>query len=295
MHQIKGTNSSGLVIPELNIKSCTSSRWAGHSGIWQQRSTQYDRNYWIAGGWFRPSLTETKSANIAVEDYDQTYAAGYSAIRFTAYPIGSNAGYSHVYFETYRSGGQESNTISLPASDPDQWFHFMAAWAGVTDTIEFWVNGKYLSTLKWQDPPYPTSQNRSNSNWTNPVMSRRYAGSWQNAQTYSGAVYSYFLMDLSEFKGNSDFQNMGMDPNDKKTYYKPWMKMDSELIVPITDEDSPGRKDNIKTTNRGLYITVEQGKNDVKPYYDTSTYTGGQYGKGEDSDYFKQPVYGYTL
>ena len=171
----------------------------------------------------------------------------------------------------------------------------MASYSGTSETIEYWINGKYVGTLKFQDPPYITSQNRSNSNFMNPVMSRRYAGTWQSAQTYSGGIYSYFLMDLEEFKGHAPFQSMGMDPNDKETYYKPWMKMDSELIVPITDYDYPSRATAISNTNRGLYVTVEQGNNDVKGYYDSNTYTNTQYAKGDDSDYYQQPVYGYTL
>lgn len=295
MHQIKGTNSSGLVIPELNIKSCSASDWeSGSGGIWQQRSTKYDRNYWISGGWFHPSLTETKSANIAGEDYDQSSAAGYSAVRFYAYPIGGNTGYSHIAYELYRSGGQKQSTISLPASDPDQWFHYMAIWEG-GEAINFFVNGKNLGSITYSDAPYITAQNRSNSNWTNPMMSRRYAGGWQRAQTYSGGVYSYFIMDLSEFKGTSDFQNIGMDPNDKSTYYKPWMEMNNELIVPITDEDWTDRKDIISTSSRGLYITIKQDGNDVTAYYDNGTYTSTNYPRGSDSTYSIQPVYGYTL
>ena len=293
MQQIKGTGRSGLVIPTLNIKSCTSSRWK--DGIWQQRSTQSERRTFICGGWFHPSLTEIKNAILAVEDHDQSNGVGYSALRFMANPIGGNAGYGHIYYENYRSGGQQSATLSLPESDPDQWFHYMTSYSGTVSTSEFWINGKYVGALKYSDPPYVTSQNRANSNWMNPIMSRRYNGAWQDAQTYSGGIYSYFLMDLEEFKGHVPFQSMGMDPNDRETYYKPWMKMDSELIVPITDDDFPSRATAISNTNRGLYVTVEQSRNDVRGYWDTNTYTGNSYARGSDSDYFQQPVYGYTL
>jgi len=297
MLQVKGTGKSGLVIPELNVKSCTESQWMDSNvgGPWQQRSTKHDRRTFICGGWFHPSLTETKVCGIAVEDYDQNSASGYSSARFTAQPIGGNAGYARVLFENYRSGGSDAGHVDLPSSDPDQWFHYMTSWSGTMDTMEWWVNGKYCGEVKYHDPPYITSQNRNNSSWCNTLMSRRYAGAWYRAQTYSGAIYNYFLMDLEAFKGTADFLNAGMVPNDRDTYYKPWMEMDSEFVVPITDKSWPSRATTISNTDRGLYVTVEQSKNDIKGYYDASTYTDTRYDKGSESTYQKQLVYGYTL
>ena len=294
MLQIKGSSSGGLVIPKVNIVNRSQAGWED-SNIWQWRSSAYDRMPWIAGGWFKPDPYLATYLDMGVEVIDSSGAAGYGVYRWYNYIGGS--GTNRMAIESYRNGGQRQDSVDLPvASDPDQWFFLMVE-AVDYETLNWSINGKNIGTLTYdnQDGPWITAQNRYSNAYNYTVFGRRYAGSWQRTQTWSGSVYNFFIMDKAAFNSNATFWDMGMDANDRDTYYKPFAQKNDEFIVPITDEDFPTRGTVIENSDRGMYATVKQDTNDLLLYSDNSTYNSQAFGKGSDSDYSTQPVYGYTL
>ena len=161
MQQIKGTGKRDLIIPDQNIVYRNKSAWTSPTTIWQQRSTQYGREPFICGGWFKPSPDDNTYCVIGQEDYDQGSASGYSAYR--VYTQVSGIGYTQVNFDSYRSGGQQTLTATLENPDRDQWFFFMMEYQS-PEQVGCYINGTYLGSIVYgsQDGPYPTAQNRSN-------------------------------------------------------------------------------------------------------------------------------------
>ena len=233
---------------------------------------------------------------LAEEDWDQGRADGYGCYRL--YTIVGSMGYHQIDYVSYRSGGSDQASVAVQNPDPEQWFFVMLEYQAKNE-VGYSLNGKYISSIFYsnQDGPHPTSVNKHNGSYLNSTFGRRRAGAWDNNQTYNGGVYNYFLISVNDFTTNSEFLSMGVDPMDRDTWYKPFAKIDGDIIVPITDEEYPNLGANIASTSRGLYIHVLQWKNDIEALYKESipSYTNLNIRRGEDTDYTVQPIYGYTL